>query len=151
MINNIKKIFKLTNLFYNLIAYASDYRIQHRAPGKDSAPLYDLTKNDVYPDDVYSINGPKYYGVGDGSDNKAWAIIFKAKNKPDAMIKIFRAVPKLSPPIEYINQGDWVTIDKSYAEMHGEGFEEYDILHKIVPASSLYTDGNSILEWGYYE
>jgi hypothetical protein len=151
MTDYINKINNITNLFYNLICRGSDYKLQHRAPRIDAAPLHELTKNGVYPSDVYSINGPRYYGFGDRTDFNAWSIVFKSKDKPNAMIKIYRAVPRMSPPIQNINSGDWVTIDKSYAISHGQGFEDYDILNKIVPASSLYTDGNSILEWGYYE
>jgi len=52
-----------------------------------------------------------------------------------------------------INRGDWVTTSKSYAKEHGEshlgGKGKYKILSAHVPASHLYTDGNSIHEWGY--
>lgn len=53
-----------------------------------------------------------------------------------------------------INVGDWVTLDRKYAAQHGEsnlgGRGNYKILSKTVPASALWTDGNSIQEWGYY-
>ena len=50
-----------------------------------------------------------------------------------------------------INNGDWVTTSKEYAKMHGESNlnNNYRILTKVVKASQLYTDGNSIFEWGY--
>jgi GNAT superfamily N-acetyltransferase len=50
-----------------------------------------------------------------------------------------------------INPGDWVTLSRSYAKEHGEGNlnNKYKILTKTVPASTLYSDGNSIHEWGY--
>lgn len=50
-----------------------------------------------------------------------------------------------------INNGDWVTTSKEYAKMHGESNlnNNYKILTKVVKASQLYTDGNSIFEWGY--
>lgn len=54
--------------------------------------------------------------------------------------------PKLS-----IEQGNWVALSKHYAVDHGKNHlnGKYRILSKLVPASTLYTDGNSIQEWGY--
>jgi len=51
-----------------------------------------------------------------------------------------------------ISDGDWVTIDLPYAKVHGDsnlGKGKYRILRKTVPAHNLYTDGNSMHEWGY--
>ena len=50
-----------------------------------------------------------------------------------------------------INPGDWVTIDKAYAVEHGRDNlnRNYRIITKTVPAKHLYTEGDSILEWGY--
>lgn len=50
-----------------------------------------------------------------------------------------------------INPGDWVTISKQYAADHGRSAlnGKYKILSKTVKAKDLYTDGNSIHEWGY--
>jgi len=50
-----------------------------------------------------------------------------------------------------INKGDWVTINKEYAKEHGISHLNniYKILVKTVSAKELFTDGNSIHEWGY--
>jgi hypothetical protein len=50
-----------------------------------------------------------------------------------------------------INNGDWVTISKQYAVEHGESAlnGNYKIVTKTVPVKHLFTDGNSIQEWGY--
>jgi hypothetical protein len=50
-----------------------------------------------------------------------------------------------------INSGDWVTITPQYANLHGKAVlnNKYKILTKTVPAHTLYTDGNSIHEFGY--
>jgi len=50
-----------------------------------------------------------------------------------------------------ISSGDWVTIDRNYAKLHGESNlgGRYKIVSKTVPAKTLYTDGNDIFEWGY--
>ena len=39
-----------------------EYVGEHGAPDKESgAPLYDLTLEGIYPDDVYGPNGARYY------------------------------------------------------------------------------------------
>ena len=50
-----------------------------------------------------------------------------------------------------INSGDWVTPVREYAVSHGRSHlnNKYKIISKTVPASHLFTDGNSIEEWGY--
>ena len=50
-----------------------------------------------------------------------------------------------------INAGDWVTPSRTYARMHGESALHgvYKILSKSVPASHLFTEGNSLSEFGY--
>ena len=55
--------------------------------------------------------------------------------------------------IEKINSGDWVTIYRPYAKEHGMSSlrGKYKILSMTVPAKNLFTDGNSIYEWGYIE
>jgi len=50
-----------------------------------------------------------------------------------------------------INKGDWVTTVRQYAVDHGESalHGEYKILKKTVPAKHVFTDANSIFEYGY--
>lgn len=123
-----------------------DYRGSHRAPGKeDGAPLYDLTLNDIYPDDVYSRRAIDYYGTG-LNDRMTYGIILKYKNKPNATVTIYRAVPA---EVTSINRGDWVAITKQYAKDHAEGEENWKILSLKVKAKDIYTNGDSWDEWGY--
>lgn len=50
-----------------------------------------------------------------------------------------------------INPGDWVTINRGYALSHGDShLSTSRIVSKTVPAGTLYTDGNSVHEWGYH-
>jgi hypothetical protein len=131
--------------------FMPDYSGEHRAPQRDSgAPLDNL--KDVYPDDVYGPKGALYYGhaSGDATDKAAIRILQSARNKPDAPVKVFRAIPKGIQSNE-INPGDWITTIKSYAVQHGEGplGGDYKILEKTVPAGDLYTNGDSIFEFGY--
>ena len=60
--------------------------------------------------------------------------------------------PTSEPDKLKINKGDWVTASRSYAKGHGEDAlrGRYRILSKTVPASELYTNGDSIHEYGYH-
>jgi hypothetical protein len=137
---------KLMEIYRQIVREAeAEYRVQHSAPGKDDAPLYDLTKNDIIPDDIYSRNAIRYYGTG-FDDNFNFAVILKAKGKPNLPITIYRSVP---PNVNEINPGDWVTLSKKYAKTHMEGELGWKILSKKVKASEVYTDGNSWDEWGW--
>jgi len=124
-----------------------DYRIPHRAPMHDSgSPLYDVTG--TYPDDIYGPNGVQYYGTREPWDARSIHVIKICKGKPNQTVQIFRAVPK-EVKSNTINPGDWVTASKEYATQHGKGLGKYKVLTKIVPAKTLFTNGDSIHEWGY--
>lgn len=83
-----------------------DYRGLHTAPDKGSgAPLYDVTG--VYPDDIYTDpNAGRYYGDNSGDIHDNWAInvIRLVRNKPNARVRIYRAVPKIISNQDKINQ-----------------------------------------------
>jgi hypothetical protein len=182
------------------------YRGEHMAPMRDSgAPLFDLTGGGkIYPADVYSLNGPRYYGDGTPLDNQSFAIANMLKGRPNATVTVYRAVPaaetnadkirgleegmanvmrrgvnpdpgnfrtssdwynwasdelnrlKTLPPDPPqpkigINPGDWVTINRQYAKEHGESVlnGKYRIVSKKVKAKDIFTNGDSIHEWGY--
>lgn len=126
-----------------------DYRGWHTAPTREgSNSIDDLA--DIYPDDIYSNKGVQYYGTGDRTmDTKTIDTIKRMQGNPDAEITIYRAVPK---GVKGINSGDWVTINKDYAKMHGDSWVEdgsYDIISQKVKAKDIVTNGDSIHEWGY--
>ena len=185
----------------------TDYRGSHQAPSPDfGAPLYDLTGGgQMYPADVYSSKAAQFYGGGVPYDQKAFSIAQQYKDKPDALVTIYRAVPKEasnseklatlekqmsaymkrgtlpkdadnysngskwydaayderdklrkmsdepSNDINTINAGDWVTLTKEYAKDHGESAlkGEYKILSKKVKAKEVWTNADSIHEFGY--
>lgn len=51
-----------------------------------------------------------------------------------------------------INAGDWVTVTREYAKAHGESAldGQYKIVSKRVTAREIFTNGDSIHEWGYW-
>lgn len=127
------------------------YRGTHQAPMSDSdaaAPAYALDR--IYPDDVYSSRAAQYYGHGqDPAQDAAVTRSLQAlRGRPDAPVTVFRAVPKDAPA--GINHGDWVTPNKAYAVEHGEGAlnGDYKVLFDRVPAKSLFTNADSIYEFG---
>jgi len=124
------------------------YRGSHQAPNarRYGATLDDLTK--ILPDDVYSAQGKQLYGIGDKAIDSEWRIAaLKTRNKPDAEVEVYRAVPK---GVKDINDGDWVSTSKAYAKQHGENTlnGEYDIVSKKVKAKTLSTEGYPY-EYGY--
>jgi len=128
------------------------YQGGHKPPSKTyGAPLHDLTAGDLIPADIYSKQAARYYGTGDTAlDAETLRLFAKYRGTPDAEVSIYRAVPKNAP--DSINAGDWVTINKSYAAMHGDGplSGDYKIVEKKVPAKSLWGSLDSIHEFGYH-
>lgn len=127
----------------------SDYVGQHRAPMRDDgAPAFNLA-GDIYPDDIYSSKAVQYYGTGsDAMDKQTMGVLQSLRGKPDADVTIYRAVPK---GVDNINAGDWVTVNKQYAKDHGEGAlgGDFDIIERKVKAKDIFTNGDSIHEFGY--
>jgi len=56
------------------------------------------------------------------------------------------------PERKKINPGDWVTINRDYAKEHGHANLQgkFKILSKTVKAKEIFTNGDSIHEWGYW-
>ena len=131
---------------------SAEYQGEHKPPSESyGAPLHDLTQ--VYPEDIYSNKALRYYGMGHPDHKKMdMESLFKAqmyRNKPDASVSVFRAVPE---HINEINPSDWVTLSPAYAKLHGESRlgGKYKTLKKMVKAKELWTAGDSIHEWGYH-
>lgn len=130
----------------------TSYRGLHSAPNREfGAPLFELNK--IYPDDIYSPGAARLYGHGgdDVAMDKRTAQLLQAfRGKPDAEVTIYRAVPK-DKTIKNINAGDWVTINRDYAKQHGESVlrGQYKILERKVRAKDIWTNADSIHEFGY--
>jgi hypothetical protein len=131
-----------------------DYRGVHTAPYRTedgvTAPAHEL--NRTYPDDVYGPMGYRYYGHGGDAtkmDKETLAILQAAKGNPDYQMTVYRAVPKEFAG-EDIYTGDWVTPNINYAKEHGRRFDDgYHIIEKTVPAKHIWTNADSIHEFGY--
>src|SRR5690606_17715172 len=91
-------------------AERGEYVGSHTAPGASfGAPAHDLTGGgEFYPDDVYGPMGARYYGDGEESlDRQTMAILSGLRGKPNAKVKIYRAVPVTQSGEEItLNEGD---------------------------------------------
>lgn len=129
------------------------YRGSHTAPNREfGAPLFDLTGGgQMYPADVYSSKAAQYYGTGyPVADRQAFDLARRVRGNPNAEVTMYRAVPK-DQNISSINPGDWVTLSKDYAKTHGESalMGKYKIISQKVKAKDLWTNADSIHEFGY--
>jgi hypothetical protein len=150
--DQIKSAISDPDIMEQFIKDRTDYRGLHTAPNREfGAPLHDLAA--IYPDDVYSANAARFYGHGGDEvamDRRTVQIAQSLRGKPDAEVTIYRAVPK-DEKIKDINAGDWVTINKQYADLHGNSAlrGNYKILERKVKAKDIYTNADSIHEYGY--
>jgi predicted GNAT family N-acyltransferase len=130
----------------------SEYGMAHRPMTVESgaARLHDLTT--AFDDTIYGKSAIQNYGTGAPAlDREAVKLFQQVRNKPDAMVTVYRAVPKNAKQTG-INTGDWITVSKQYAMEHGEGTlgGNYKIVSQKVPAKHITTNADSILEQGYY-
>jgi len=126
------------------------YKMEHTAPTADEVNSRADDVTNSFSDDIYSKDAQRLHGHGSPKmDKESIEVINKVKNNPDAEVTIYRAIPK--DVDAGINSKDWVTISKEYAKTHGENVlnGNYKIVEKKVKAKDLWTDGNSIHEWGY--
>lgn len=137
-----------------------DYRGQHQAPDRENGvPLHDTSG--VYPPDFYGPNGFRYYAdYGNDYDRRSYNAHVRLKDKPEEFVSVHRAIPsnvykkalkEESPLRHMIKRGDWVTPSKEYAKEHGEAQfgKNYKIASMRVKAKDVFTNGDSIHEWGY--
>ena len=126
-----------------------EYRMSHRAPHNDgyNKPLHDVVG--VYPEDVYSNEGLRYYGYEGELNRESWNVMRKVRNNPDALVTIYRTVPIDVKETE-VRNGDWITTSRAYAEEHRHHINgRTRIIEQKVPAKYVWTNGDSLSEYGY--
>ena len=145
----VKKHFGV-NLDTRIVDDGIDYKMDHSAPEPEGANSgSDIS--DVFPDSPSDKNFERYYGTGDKiADQQSISVMKQMENNPEKEITIYRA----APVGKEINDGDWITLSKKYATDHGERhldhLDAFDIIEKKVKAKDVFTNGDSINEWGYY-
>lgn len=151
--------------FKQFLENDESYHGSHTAPTPDSGSPMHKVSPDVYPHDFHGPNGFKYYAdQGNSYDRLSYNKVRDSKDNPDALIKVHRAIPldvykkelkskeKTSPLSRMIRKGDWVSTSREYAKEHGESSlaGKFKVVGRTVRAKHLFTDGNSIHEWGYH-
>ena len=124
-----------------------DYMMNHR-PTKTGITADDITKGDEFgmPADMYD-NPSRYFNMSNKYTQESMAVLQSVKGKPDATVKVYRATVG-----DKINDGDWVTLSKTYAEEHnmhslnGKG----NVLTMDVSVKDIQFAGDDINEWGYF-
>jgi hypothetical protein len=94
----------------------------------------------------------QYYGTGNAVlDRETLRVLKSVKGKPEATVTVYRAVPA-DANVTTLNPGDWVTVNRRYAQEHGEGLlgGKFKIIEQKVPASWLTTNADSFHEQGFY-
>jgi len=128
-----------SNLSVNTDIAYDETKFTHKAPSpKNGQSILDF--NQRIESDGFSF------------DNLAQAFIDDVKNNPNKKATIYRAVAVDGNAD--IKNGDWVASTKQYAENHGMsvfGEGKYKIIEKEVLPKNIFTDGNSIHEFGYVE
>lgn len=124
-----------------------DYKIQHRIVADESnATLDDMTKGgELVPNDFYTH--PHYYAdTNNESVQESLKVIKEAKGDPEKEVTVYRAVPK---GVDKINEGDWISLSKKYAEEHGEK-NDSPVISMKVKAKDVSWDGNDVNEFAYF-
>lgn len=125
------------------------YKMAHR-PNEDGPTADDLTKSQdgsfTMPKDFY--NYPEhYFDMSKNYNKESYKVLKEIQGNPDATITIYRATPG-----DTINEGDWITLSKSYANHHKETWLEGkgNVVELKVKASDIRFAGDDINEFGYY-
>lgn len=122
--------------------------MQHTTSAHGS-PLYDLTAEQTYPPDVYTH--PHLYDDRSEHGRLAHEVIVAVRHRPDALVRIFRAVPV---GVEVINPGDWVALTEGYARQHAinndNPADDDPVITATVRADQLRTGAEALYEWGYF-
>ena len=75
----------------------------------------------------------------------------KQKAVYNELVNIAQELDTNKKPNIGIYRGDWVSLSPTYVKEHGKRhLDDYRIATKVVTANQLYTEGESIHEWGYY-
>ena len=126
---------------------SDDYRIEHKPMNEDggAARLHDLTA--AMPDDIYGPNALRYYGSGDSREAGVLQKIHDVRGNPNAEVTVYRGVPG---DAKGINEGDWITLDRSVAQDYADMEDAGKVLSMKVKADDITAWGDSLLEQGYY-
>lgn len=134
-----------------------NYACPHR-PGNpleypdEVATIDKILCGDFFPKDL--LQRPREYFPDYGNypgTEETLSLLRKAQGNPEMTLTIYRGAPSEG----HLNQGDWVTLNKRYAEQFaGNGAHSDNPNSKVysytVKAKELSFDGDSFYEFGYW-
>lgn len=124
-----------------------DYRMSHRPTAV--AGFHEA--HEAYPN-VYEH--PEYYtSRRDPWHRETHQAMLQARGNPNHMTTVYRALPTGAKGA--IQEGDWITPSKSYAQTHADGQSEaqgkpFQVVSKKVPAHHIGIPGDYPPEAGYF-
>ncbi len=90
------------------------------------------------------------HDLSDPATKESYRILKTIKDNPDAEVTIYRSVPKGT---DKINEGDWITLSKTYAKEHGmhesDPSQDMPVISMKVKAKDIGSDGNDLNEFAY--
>lgn len=117
------------------------YQMEHR-PTKNGVG-YDITSTDSIGKDIYT-NPENYVDMSLKHNQESYNALVDIRDNPNAEVIIYRASPK-----NELNEGDWITLSKSYAEMEAKK-ENVPVNEFKVKAKDIQFAGDDINEFGYF-
>lgn len=136
----------------------TSYWGEHRPgnPADGAATADRLSSGEFFPSDY--LEHPEWYlpeviGSLERSDKGAREtvqVLRSVQSKPNAEVTVYRGMPGNT-----LNEGDWVTLSKSYAEEYAgdgpySGGSDSRVVSFTARASELSFDGDSLYEFGYW-
>lgn len=115
-------------------------------------PLHDLLEGDMVPRDFYK-NYRHYNFSGGQAGAESLQALLASRGNPDDLIWIYRGVP---PEATKINEGDWISLSKTYAEDHSAGRtswktgKPWKVIKMKVRVRDIRWDANDINEFAYF-
>jgi hypothetical protein len=121
---------------------SSDYRMAHRAPTDDG---YSLPVSELFTafNDAHMLEHPQWSSAD--VDQETLAQVRAALSDPAATLTIYRSAPA---SVTGIQDGDWVSLSRAYAELHGAE-DGWPVMAERVSAAQVFTDGNDLNEFGF--
>lgn len=132
----------------NNLETETDYFMNHR-PTETGITADNLINQNVetpMPLDMYEH--PEHYFATDSQTlNETMQVLNKVRNNPNAKITIYRATTGNN-----INEGDWVTLSRKYAEQHNQSNLDGkgNIVSLEVRARDIQFAGDDLNEFGYF-
>lgn len=125
----------------------TSYQGNHR-PNSDGPTAADLFENDWAPADIY--DHPEFYTGYRGMLGETMRQLNSARGNPEAPVTVYRAAPKGTT----INDGDWITLSKTYALQHAYSQsrpgEKLVVTARQARAKEVRWAGDDLLEFGFF-